>query len=124
MTQFGRGSIFEGKHYDGFPSLAEMMRFLQRNGLNVILWMTPFLNTVSKHDEVPGQLERAANHDEGAERGLFGPVDFTNLPLPIHQGTDKGGPPADARTRPRLAVQNLARYRARALAIGWLVLAS
>ena len=97
MTQFAKGGTFEGKHFDGFDSLGEMMRFMQQNGLKVILWMTPFVNPESHHREVPGQLARAANHDEGAGGGFFvrsspggpslsvswwkgrgSPVDFTN----------------------------------------------
>src|SRR5262249_25978144 len=93
-----KGGTFEGKHFDGFDSLDEMMRFMQQNGLKVILWMTPFVNTESHDREVPGQLARAANHDQGAAGGFFvrsspggpslsvpwwkgrgSPVDFTNL---------------------------------------------
>jgi alpha-D-xyloside xylohydrolase len=92
MTQFGRGGTFEGKHFDGFASLAEMMRFLQQNGLKVILWMTPFVNTVSTHDEVPGQLARAANHDEGTERGFFVRVSSGGPPLSVPWWKGTGSP--------------------------------
>jgi alpha-D-xyloside xylohydrolase len=92
MTQFGRGGTFEGKHFDGFTSLGEMMRFLQQNGLKVILWMTPFVNTVSNHDEVPGQLDHAANHEEGAERGFFVRASPGGPPLSAPWWKGKGSP--------------------------------
>src|SRR5271165_7277651 len=42
MTQFGADAKIDGVHYPGFTSPAEMMQFLQSNGLKVICWMTPF----------------------------------------------------------------------------------
>jgi alpha-D-xyloside xylohydrolase len=85
MAQFGKSDDFEGDHYDGFASLPEMMGFLQNNGLKVICWMAPFVNTQSKSEDlpnrfqttgglvkVPGQnLGKASNYDEGAKQGFF-----------------------------------------------------
>jgi alpha-D-xyloside xylohydrolase len=71
MTQFGQGGTFEGKHFDGFTSLSEMMHFLQQNGLKAICWLTPIVNTTSQHNEVAGQLAVAPNHADGVAKGAF-----------------------------------------------------
>jgi alpha-D-xyloside xylohydrolase len=85
MTQFGQGEDFEGDHYDGFASLPEMMAFLQGNGLKVICWMAPFVNTQSKPEtlpnrfqsdgafkKVPGQnVGKVSNYDQGQNQGFF-----------------------------------------------------
>ena len=98
MTQFGKGDTFEGRHFDGFASLGEMMRFLQQNGLKVILWMTPFVNNISNKDvisnntTVPGQLERAGNYDEGAQRGFFVRASPGGPPLLVNWWKGRGSP--------------------------------
>ena len=74
MTQFAKGGTFEGTHFDGFASLADMMTFLQRNGLKVMCWMTPYVNDRSLNDELPapnGQLPKAATFDDGTQRSAF-----------------------------------------------------
>src|SRR5207247_1552554 len=65
MTQFAKGATIDGIHFAGFTSLHEMMIFLQTNGLKVICWMTPFVNTSSNHENVPGQnLGKSSNYDK------------------------------------------------------------
>ena len=92
MAQFGRDATIDGEHFPGFASVSEMMQFLQSNGLKVILWMTPFVNTSSVNDGVPGQnLGKAANYDEGKAKGFFvRQADGTPLVVPWWKG--KGSP--------------------------------
>jgi alpha-glucosidase (family GH31 glycosyl hydrolase) len=74
MTQFGKGGTFEGVHFDGFSSLSAMMTFLQRSGLKVMCWMTPFVNDRSLDDELPkpnGQLPAARTYQDGKQRKVF-----------------------------------------------------
>jgi alpha-D-xyloside xylohydrolase len=71
MGQFGAKGRFEGNDHDGFQSVPEMMTFLQRKGLKVICWMTPFVNDKSRTNEVPGQLAKAGPYDDGKSKGVY-----------------------------------------------------
>jgi alpha-D-xyloside xylohydrolase len=71
MQQFGKKGTFEGTEYDGFSSLDEMMTFLRQNGLKVVCWLTPFVNEVSRTQEVEGQLPKAGNYEDGRAQGVF-----------------------------------------------------
>ena len=55
MTQFGSGGTYEGVTYAGFGSSSEMMTFLRTNGFKVVCWLTPFTDTSSNDEGVPGQ---------------------------------------------------------------------
>ncbi|MGZ5016898.1 MAG: glycoside hydrolase family 31 protein [Methylobacter sp.] len=93
MTQFGKDATIDGMHFPGFASLAEMMRFLQTNGLKVICWMTPFINTASTNDNVPGQnLGKSVNYDEAASKGLFVRTSAGGPPLLVTWWKGHGSP--------------------------------
>jgi len=72
QTQFGLQQTLENQNFGGFAKLADMMSFLQREGLKVICWMTPFVNINSIDESVPGQnLGKAKNYDAGAAGNFF-----------------------------------------------------
>jgi len=103
MTQWGAGGSYEGTFYNGFSSVTDMMTFLQQNGVKVVCWFTPFLNTSSFNDNVngnniPGQnTGKSPNYDFARDNGYLvrssvggpplidmwwkgtgSPIDFTN----------------------------------------------
>ncbi|MEY2537204.1 MAG: alpha-D-xyloside xylohydrolase [Verrucomicrobiota bacterium] len=103
MAQWGAGGSYEGTNYNGFSSVNDMMTFLQQNGVKVICWFTPFLNTSSFNDSVNGQnipgqnTGKSPNYDFAAANNYFvrnsasgpplvetwwkgtgSPIDFTN----------------------------------------------
>ena len=116
-TQFGAGGTYDGQFYPGFASLADMMTFLRRRGLKVVVWLTPFVNVRSNDEAVAGQnLGRAAIYDTAATNGYFvrsspggpplvstwwkgdgSPIDFTNpaartwFQSQLHQLVDASG---------------------------------
>ncbi len=100
MTQFGVGGTYEGTFYPGFSSLAEMMTFFQQNGLKVVCWFTPFINTSSFPDNVggntPGQnTGKSPNYDFAFNNGYFVKTSASNS-APLTVGWWKGtGSPID-----------------------------
>ena len=74
-------------------SLGEMMTFLQTNGLKVICWMAPFVNTTSDNENVPGQnLGKSSNYDEAANQGFFVRASAGGPPLVVPWWKGKGSP--------------------------------
>jgi alpha-D-xyloside xylohydrolase len=93
MTQFGADATIDSTHFAGFTSLREMLVFLQTNGLKVICWMTPFMNTSSNDEGVPGQnLGKGANYDFGASQGFFVRSSAGGPPLLVPWWKGKGSP--------------------------------
>lgn len=102
-AQFAAGGQFEGEDFPGFASPSEMMRFLQQNGFKVVCWMTPFINTRSVDEKIPGQnLGEAGNYREAANRHLFVRASAGGPPLEIDWWKGHGSPidftKAEART--------------------------
>jgi alpha-D-xyloside xylohydrolase len=72
MTQFGKDATIDGQHFDGFNSPEDMLKFLQQNGLKVICWMAPFVNTSSIDEGIQGQNHgKAGNYDDGLAHNAF-----------------------------------------------------
>ena len=92
-AQFAGGGQFEGQRFTGFPNPLEMMRFLQENGLKVVCWMTPFVNTRSVDEDIPGQnLGEAGNYREAADSNLFVRASVGGPPLEIDWWKGHGSP--------------------------------
>lgn len=93
MTQFGADATIDNTHFAGFASLRDMMVFLQTNGLKVICWMAPFVNTSSNNEGVPGQnLGKASNYDSGASQNFFVRSSAGGPPLVVPWWKGKGSP--------------------------------
>ena len=93
MTQFGLGGTYESQSYSGFASLTEMMTFLQQNGLKVVCWMTPFLNTSSFNENVPGQnLGQSSNYAAAAANNYFVRSAAGGSPLSVNWWKGTGSP--------------------------------
>jgi alpha-D-xyloside xylohydrolase len=93
LTQFAKDATIDGTHFAGFGSPGELMTFLQTNGLKVICWMTPFVDTSSNNENVPGQnLGKAANYDQAAQQGFFVRASAGGPPLVVPWWKGKGSP--------------------------------
>ena len=93
MTQFGKDATIDGRHFDGFTSLDELLSFLQQNGLKVICWMAPFVNTSSVNEGIPGQNHgKAATYDDGVAKQAFVLSSSGGPPLVVPWWKGKGSP--------------------------------
>jgi len=103
--QFGQGKKFRGEdgiEHDGFvlvdDQLEDMMTFFQQNGLKVICWMTPFINTSStpadREDHgVEGQnLGESSNYKAGKDNGFFVRESKAGPPLQVKWWKGEGSP--------------------------------
>jgi alpha-D-xyloside xylohydrolase len=93
MTQFALGGTYENQSYNGFSSVIEMMTFLQQNGVKVICWLTPFINTSSNNEGVPGQnLGQSSNYAAGAANNYFVRSSVNGPPLLVNWWKGTGSP--------------------------------
>lgn len=93
LMQFAKDATIDGTHFPGFASLGEMMLFLQTNGLKVICWVAPFVNTQSDNENVPGQnLGQASNYGEAATKGFFARASVGGPPLVVRWWKGQGSP--------------------------------
>ena len=71
-NQFTVGNTYEGTFYNGFGTIGDMMTFLRTNGFYVVCWMTPFINTSSNNEGIPGQnTGQAANYAFASNNNYF-----------------------------------------------------
>jgi alpha-D-xyloside xylohydrolase len=92
-AQFGLEDEFEGQEFQGFSQITDMMSFLQKNGLKVICWMTPFINVSSVNESVPEQnLGEAENYAEGAAGDFFVRESRNGPPLVVPWWKGRGSP--------------------------------
>ncbi len=93
MTQFAQGGTYEGATYDGFASVGDMMSFMRRHGMRVVVWLTPFINVASNNENVPGQnLGEASNYAEAAAAGHFVRASQGGPPLSVAWWKGTGSP--------------------------------
>ncbi len=70
-----------------------MMTFLQQNGVKVVCWMTPFLNTSSFNEGVPGQnLGQSSNYAAAAANNYFARSSAGGPPLSVNWWKGTGSP--------------------------------
>jgi alpha-D-xyloside xylohydrolase len=93
MTQFGLAGTYEGQTWAGFTSSRQMMEFLRAHGYRAVVWMTPFLDTRSLPEGIPGQnLGRAADYDAAAAAGDFVRSAAGGPPLLVSWWKGEGSP--------------------------------
>ncbi len=93
MTQFGVGGTYEGQVYNGFTSVTDMMTFLQTNGVKVVCWMTPFINTSSNNEGVAGQnTGTSSNYATAASNNYFVRSSAGGSPLTVGWWKGTGSP--------------------------------
>ena len=93
MAQFGAAGTYEGQKWSGFGSSQEMMEFLRAHGYRAVVWMTPFLNTSSNAEGIPGQnLGRAASYDAAAAAGYLVRSRLGGPPLVVRWWKGHGSP--------------------------------
>ena len=93
LSQFSVGGTYESLFYNGFASVTEMMTFLQQNGVKVVCWMTPFINTSSFNEGIPGQnLGQASNYAAGAANNYFVRSSVNGPPLSVNWWKGTGSP--------------------------------
>jgi alpha-D-xyloside xylohydrolase len=92
-TQFAQSGTFEGKLFNGFIKIADMMTFLRDNGLKVVCWMTPFVNISSNDEGIPGQnLKKAKNYSAGVAGNFFVRESSNGPPLVVTWWKGQGSP--------------------------------
>ena len=92
-AQFAPSGNFEGQTFPGFNKTADMMSFLQQNGLKVICWMAPFVNISSNDEAVPGQnLGKAQNYPAGEAGNFFVRQSTDGPPLVVTWWKGRGSP--------------------------------
>ena len=93
LTQFGIGNTYEGQFYNGFSSITALMTFLQQNGVKVVCWMTPFINTSSNNEGIPGQnTGQASNYTAAAANNYFVRNSVNGPPLSVGWWKGTGSP--------------------------------
>jgi alpha-D-xyloside xylohydrolase len=92
MTQFGADGDFEGRHWDGFSSSAEMMSFLKQNGFKVIVWLTPFIDVRSNDEMIAGQNLGMASEYAEAQMNDYLVKDASGAPLVVTWWKGDGSP--------------------------------
>jgi alpha-D-xyloside xylohydrolase len=93
QAQFAQPAGREGQTFAGFNNTAEMMRFLQKSGLKVICWMSPFVNISSTDESVVGQnLGQSRNYAQGEAGNFFVRASPQGPPLLVNWWKGRGSP--------------------------------
>ena len=98
-NQWSTGGTYENvagggsSNYAGFATISDMMTFLRTNGFYVVCWMTPFINTSSNNEGIPGQnAGQAANYAEAAASNYFVRASTGGPPLVTNWWKGTGSP--------------------------------
>lgn len=99
MTQWSTNGIYPNidgagtSNYTGFATIGDMMTFIRTNGFYAVCWMTPFVNTSSNNEGIPGaNTGQAANYAEGAASNYFVRASVNGPPLVVPWWKGSGSP--------------------------------